>query len=243
MEKRRRTGRYRRVSSDAAWQRVAELVADGFSPWWISTAAGLYSHTIQQALQDERTTGHRRRFGAVIAAALVSADMDTATEGTRDARGTRRRLQALAVHGWGLDTLVGMTGVPLATLQRLRAGASEAVHPPAWRAVRDVYEQIGDKRGTGVQAARQALARGWLPTFAWDDPDTDPDPQELDRDVEVDEVAVQRVLAGDGTVARGMSVAERQATVAAWTATGRSLSELERVTGWQAGRYVRRDAA
>ena len=48
-------------------------------------------------------------------------------------------------------------------------------------------------------ARRLAERHGWLPPLAWDDPDTDPEPPAVDRDLElVDDIAVALALQGDG---------------------------------------------
>ncbi len=231
MAKRQRTGTYRRVSSDAAWARLDELLAEGFSTYWIASAAGLVDNSIQTALQDEQATGSRRRFGAVIAAAIVNADMSTATIGRRSATGTRRRLQALAVNGWGLQHLADLTDVPMTTLHALRNGKIGQTRPAYWRAVRDIYDELGDDQGPNRQAADKASRLGWLPPFAWDEPDLDPEPPGLNDDA-VDQVAVDRVMSGDFSLARTLRRPERHAVIVAWLEDGRSTRSLEKATGW-----------
>lgn len=53
-----------------------------------------------------------------------------------------------------------------------------------------------------------------------------------------DPVVVDRLLAGDMSLARTATTAERRDVVAAWP---RSLAELERLTGWRTDRYVERE--
>lgn len=55
---------------------------------------------------------------------------------------------------------------------------------------------------------------------------------------EVDPIVVERLLAGDGTVARNATAAERRLVTARWTESGKALNALERLTGWQVHRYL-----
>lgn len=58
------------------------------------------------------------------------------------------------------------------------------------------------------------------------------------RHDDVDEVVILRILQGDPTVAPAATLAERRAVVAAWSARGRPLSDLARLTGWKPERYT-----
>jgi hypothetical protein len=58
---------------------------------------------------------------------------------------------------------------------------------------------------------------------------------------DVDEVAVQRVLSGDGKVPT--TKAEKELVAAKWLALGRTAVSLHELTGWRVERYIRRDQA
>jgi hypothetical protein len=78
-----------------------------------------------------------------------------------------------------------------------------------------------------------AKQHGWLPPLALDDLDQSGD-ELLD---DIDEVAIQRLMGGDLTVR--LSNAERVELVRRWTASGRSLAEMQRVTGINTHRHSR----
>ena len=83
------------------------------------------------------------------------------------------------------------------------------------------------------RARNYAKARGWLPPLALDDDET---VETLDPIDDLDWVAIERRMAGDKTVR--LSKAERVELARRWTDAGRSLNELERVTGLNAHRYL-----
>jgi hypothetical protein len=111
--------------------------------------------------------------------------------------GAVRRLQALMWMGWRLDDLCPMVGL---TRGGLRACMHRgAVSFAAAARIREVYERISHLDGGSIYAKGKARQLGYAPPAAWDD-DTIDDPNAVPQvDVEgdtVDEVAVQRVLAG-----------------------------------------------
>lgn len=228
--KRHRNGHLPRVPSESAWERVDELVAQGYEPAWIESAAGVSDKLIQHALETRRRTGHQQAFGRVNSHKLVTANMDTATAGRRSVTGTRRRLRALAVQGWTLDDLSGLSGVAATSLRAAQAGATGLVGAELWRAARDLYDTLSESSGGSALGRTRALNRGWLGPEWWDDPDTDPDP--LARLDDVDTVVVDRVLAGDYALARTLRRPERHAVIVAWLEDGRSTRSLEKATGW-----------
>lgn len=61
------------------------------------------------------------------------------------------------------------------------------------------------------------------------------------RREEVDEIVVQKILAGDWVKGTPTTKGEKLATTAAWIARGRAQNELHRITGWRVERYVQRD--
>lgn len=232
----------RAYPSTAAWERIDVLIEQGYSPAWIASAADLYPTTIERALHQRRHTGVARAFGEGIAAAIVEADMEEATAGHRTSIGTRRRLRALAVQGWTLKELHQRTGLPQNTMSVTQAGDTLMVTSHLWRGVRDVYDVLAEIEGPSRPGRARARNKGWLGPIWWDNPDTDPDPTEADAS-DVDEVAVLRILDGDGSVAPLMTPAERREATARWQASGRSLVALEALTGWRTHRYVAREVS
>lgn len=166
--------------------------------------------------------------------------------------GTVRRLRALRCLGWTIADIARATGVPAKTL-RNPCHRGQYVHRDTFTAVTVLYEQWCMTRPVGgyhERARRYAARMGWAPPLAYDDIDTDPEPNyshATDRVTgkflpqsadDVDEVAVQRILDGDWRLS--CTRADKVAVVARWTG---SHNELERLTGWRVCRYVNREAA
>jgi DNA-binding NarL/FixJ family response regulator len=87
-----------------------------------------------------------------------------------------------------------------------------------------------DEQQAAAAAARaHAVAQGWLPPLAWDDIESDPiTPPSImspGRD-DIDEIAVERALAGDGMVYDDLTSAEQQEVVRRLTARGRSIRDI-----------------
>ena len=90
-----------------------------------------------------------------------------------------------------------------------------------------------------TRTRNRARRLGYAPPLAWDNID---DPNERpkfgnrqkSRD-EVDEAVVERFLSGE--VGLRTNIAERREIARRWAAAGRSLAELERLTGWKPERY------
>ena len=172
-----RCGLLERVPSVDAWERIDKWRGNGYEPAWIASACGIPIRGIQTAIREYDRTGHRRDFGHTYSAAIVNANIDTATAGRRDATGTRRRLQALAVNGWTVEELGRQMGVSFVTLAAYQRGESRHIHARLWHAITDGYERLEYRSGPSKEATRRALARGWHRPAMWDDPETDAEPQ------------------------------------------------------------------
>lgn len=159
-----------------------------------------------------------------------------------DARGTHRRLQALSALGWSLADLsracdrCDSWAVWVLRCSRVHSGTASLVA--------DLYERLCMTVPTGGYAARErraAQAKGWAPPLAWDDIDTDEAPTGIDPDDsldEIDEVAVQRRMSGDTTVA--LTPAERRAFAERWIAAGHPRRALDIVHGINPARELGR---
>lgn len=165
-----------------------------------------------------------------------------------DSTGVRRRIEALGALGWTgvqIGALLGTTGEHV---RQLRAEKRWSSHRTAAR-VAAVYEELRDQappetsrveRHNASRQRNQAKAKGWAPPEAWHDID-DPTEQPWSRTAitcgYVDEVVVERILVGDPLPANR---AERREVIRRWPATGRPLNDLERLTGWNVARELRR---
>jgi hypothetical protein len=152
------------------------------------------------------------------------------------ATGTRRRLQALIAVGWPHDELAAGLGRSSAGLRR--SMLSDSVTAQTAQDVRALYEQLwnlcppqstDDQRAAADAARTFAAERGWLPPLAWDDIDTDPDPRHHARHAEtddLDEIAIERALAGDGVRLEHLTSAEQDEVVRRLTERGKSIRDI-----------------
>jgi hypothetical protein len=149
-----------------------------------------------------------------------------------DATGTRRRLQALAAVGWSQPNLATELGRNLSSLNRsmtagrVLAGTAEQV--------RTLYDQlwlIAPPDTTPAQRAQRDKARtwareqGWPSPLAWDDIDATIPNQPINAN-DIDEIAVQRAVAGDGIQLRDLTNAEQTEAVRRLTERGKSIRDI-----------------
>lgn len=116
------------------------------------------------------------------------------------ARGARRRLQALHARGWMAEDLAPAIGIPAVALERTHWQAT--ISPRVHAIIAAAYEVLWNATPPCTPLAREhemarAAANGWVPPMAWDDIDTDPEPQFGETDTEIlDDVAVAEAVAG-----------------------------------------------
>lgn len=168
---------------------------------------------------------------------------------TVDGTGTRRRVRALVAIGWTMQEIDTALGMKRGYSSKLSNETGPVLRNTAV-AVEAMYSTRSMTPKVGWLAERQrriAASKGWAPPLAYDDID-DPNeqPTGFQRDPrnsdEVDPVVVQRFFEGEWEIRT--TRAEKIAITTEWTARGRTLSELERATGWNADRYViRQDGA
>jgi len=157
--------------------------------------------------------------------------------------GTRRRLQALGALGWPLPRLAEALGQSASSLSRTMTAGSVTAAPDLQ--VRHLYHRLTRlsppqttpaQRAAADAARAHAQQQGWLPPLGWDDIDTDPDPsrpgqQATDADAdadadEIDEVAVERAVAGDGIRLVQLTPTEQTEVVRRLTHRGASLRDI-----------------
>lgn len=209
-------------------------------PW---LAMGLSYHAIGQAAGLGGPQGARlgdrlaenRVFRRSTYEALASVTEDAFPGGSHVyAHLTRQRICSLMAAGHSLrDMPILPTGQ---WRQRTHLGIDQA------RAIRDHYAALQYTQGNSPATAAKARNRGHRPPAAWDDPGTVAWPlgwtePTLLADDGYDQAVVERVLGGDWR--RPATDLERTEVARRWYATGRSLADLERLTGWKPDRYYR----
>ena len=170
--------------------------------------------------------------------------------------GSRRRIQALMCLGYSQSVIAERVGMlPSNFSQTLHHGTDILVSTA--KAIEQVYDDLSmtpnhpeDWRSkiSASRSRRYAAEHLYVPPLAWDDDTIDNpfmEPQWVENvphiQAPVDEVAVQRAVDGDRTV--NLTKADRHEVVRRWQAAGRSLAEMERVTGINAHRYLDQETA
>jgi transcriptional regulator len=140
---------------------------------------------------------------------IQATDANRAPRSHIDATGTQRRIQALNVMGWTQASLAAELGRSPANLRR--SMTSDSVTARTAQLVNVMYERLWDaqpphqttaQRTASATARAHATQQGWLPPLAWDDIDSDPDPDPNKPDPDgvhsdPDEIAIERAIAGD----------------------------------------------
>ncbi len=167
-----------------------------------------------------------------------------------DATGTTRRVRALVALGWSQSKIAERLGVQRSNFH-LASGARPTVLVSTAAAVVRLYDewsmtlppQAGHRDKIAASRARTyAAKRKWLPPLALDDdriedPTYKPGSLTPDLDVDLlDEAAILRRMAGDRNVR--LTKSEKVELRRRWIAAGRSLAEMERLTGINSARYA-----
>jgi DNA-binding NarL/FixJ family response regulator len=105
-----------------------------------------------------------------------------------------------------------------------------------------------DEQQAAADAARAyAEAQGWLPPLAWDDIDTEATPPappaEVVRRNDIDEIAVECALAGDGVVYDDLTAAEQEQVLHRLSERGRSIRDIAALLGTTKRTVSRRRAS
>ncbi|MCU1667897.1 MAG: hypothetical protein JWP40_824 [Blastococcus sp.] len=228
------------VDAGPVREHIAGLRAAGIGVERIAQLAGLSTSHIRQLAQDDRgdsptTQGVRPST----AARVLGIDIDDARRaaGSRvDATGTRRRLQALIAVGWPARLLADQLDRRPSSLLRSMTGASVTAHTA--HEVASLYEQLSgatppeatsEQRVAADAARAHAAAQGWLPPLAWDNIDTDttpPVPSAGCQLNDIDEIAVERALAGDRITYDDLTADEQHEVIRRLTARGTSIRDI-----------------
>lgn len=222
-----------RVPAQRAADILAAKIDDGWTSLAIASASGLQPGYFQRHITARKRGLPMPHLGPTVAAAIVG--MGAPTAGQINARGPRRRLQALSAIGHSLDAISLTSGVGFTTLAMIRASETERVKACVASKIAAAYGRLEMVPGANSRVRREARAKGWLPPLAWmdiDDPNERPDL--TIRDHLPDPVVVDRILAGDFTIKPTRS--ERYEVIARWPGSD---GELERRSGWNVARDKR----
>jgi hypothetical protein len=127
----------------------------------------------------------REKAEAILA---VEASIENLGDGAKlPATGTHRRIQALVTRGWSLTKLAARLDMQVGNFWKILE--RDQVIASTHRRMAEVYDELWDKqpphdewhsKAAFSRTLNYAKRRGWLPPLAWDDIDTDPEPE---RDV------------------------------------------------------------
>jgi DNA-binding Xre family transcriptional regulator len=195
--------------------------------------------------------GPSKRLLRTTADKLMAVELDLADGVQVDATGTTRRVRALVALGWSQSKLANRLGIRRSNFHLAR-GDRAAVLAVTAKAVDELYDELSmvippqethrDKISVS-RALKYSKARGWLPPLALDDEYLDDPtykPGSLvaddfeDEGSILDQSAIYRRMHGDRNVR--LTKDEKAELRRRWISSGRSLAELERVTGLNSNR-------
>lgn len=117
-----------------------------------------------------------------------------------DSNGAQRRIQALAAIGWRAQDIATRIGTTSQCVSQI--GIRPTIYVTTARRIADVYAELADTPGPSPVTRARAAAKGWLEPKWWDDdliddPTYTPPTVDQQHWSDVDDVAVQRAVAGD----------------------------------------------
>jgi len=229
------------VDAGPVREHIAALRTAGIGVERIAQLAGLSLSHIRQLAQHGRgdavPTQRVRPNTATRVLGIDIEDANRAPHSRVDATGTRRRLQALIAIGWPAELLADQLHRRPNTVHRSMTSASVTARTA--HEVAGLYERLcnatppratSEQRAAADAARAHAAAQGWPPPLAWDDIDTDTSPSAPTAGPpqrnDIDEIAVERALAGDHISYDDLTAVEQQEVVRRLTARGASIRDI-----------------
>jgi len=218
---------------------ITALRAAGIGVERIAQLSGVsVSHVRELADPRQGESPSTRRVRPTTAMRILGVGIDDASRAPHSrvaSTGTRRRLQALITVGWTPELLAAQLGRRPSSLRGSMTSRSvtartaqdvAALYARLWNA--QPPELTGDQRAAADGARAHAAAHGWLPPLAWDDIDTDPAPPATAPAPpdDIDAIAIERALAGDGIRYDDLTYAEQQEVIEHLTARGDSIRDI-----------------
>jgi AraC-like DNA-binding protein len=239
-------------------EHIVALRAAGIGVERIAQLAGLsVSHIRELAQHGRGDTPGTQRVRPSTAMGVLGIRIDDANRAPTsrvDATGTRRRLHALIAIGWPVELLAAQLDRRPSSLVRSMTG--ESVTARTAQEIATLYERLwndrpprttSEQRAAADAARAHAAAQGWLPPLAWDDIDTDPIPPATTAGAsqrnDMDEIAVERALAGDHITYEDLTTVEQQEVIRRLTADGSSIRNIAAQLGTTKRTVSRRRAS
>lgn len=232
-----------------AYQLVDELIArHRLSEAQLEAATGLAARNLRRIHEAGPTTRVRRR----VREQLEAMDAAEAVSRLLTHEGCVRRVQALARIGYSAQRLAELTGLCRSTVKRIQLNQAEFTNMATRERLAAVYathslRPLPRSKAT-VRTYNLAERMTWASPLAWDEGAIDdPAAAAVDgtatsrHEAYVDDVAVQRRLAGDTSIR--LTPSEAGEVVRRGFAAGLSYNELERRTGLSPHRYFKRTKA
>lgn len=241
-------GLLRLTDTEPVAEHIAVLRANGWSLRAIAGESGCTTSVVSRIARGEQARIRRQSAASILA--LDPATLPTTSHESGapfvNKTGACRRIRALIAIGWPHRILRERSGINTAVVVNQRGDwITRTTHDQ----IVALYAALSMQPGPSPQSRGWAKALGYLPPLAWDDDRIDdptyrpeqvaPTPRR--RETQIDDVAIDRRLAGDKTVR--LSPVEQVEALARWDAAGRARKEFARVTGYQPWRLSRRTKA
>lgn len=242
--KRRREGTgHPDVAAETVREHIRELCAGGMSYTVIAEASGISRNTVERIGRGQRGRVHANTADAIL---TVTGQRRKRIDSI-PAVGTARRIQALCVLGWSIVEQARRVRTSPSAVWVIAHGRQPAVSPGFAARVAAVYDEmyaVDPAPSQYVRATQKTAAKyGWRGHEAWTDATIDdPDAQPLELAPEaLDEVAVQRAIAGDRVAVAALNRAERLEAARLLVCRGDGVSAVSRhlrVSGFTASRLI-----
>lgn len=234
---------YQRPLGDV-WHMLNDLASRGVLSGEIERVTGLVESQVWRALKGgPETIVYERTWQK-----LANIDVNQLVTPI----GITRRIRALRWVGYSTAAIAAEAGCHVDSVRDAQVQPRDFVAMKVRDGIVAAYDRLAfqspeatsQQHLAGISRSRNLARRnGWASPMAWDHIDLDERPADDLRDRRPDQVVIDRILAGDMTLAKTATKAEKVAVVTRWRADGRSLNELDRLSGWQSRRYLEGEAA
>lgn len=174
-----------RVNAAPVRAHVESLLAEGIGLERIADTAGVprsVALDLRYGRRGKRPAAQLRVLTTVLrvhAEPLLAVKIDDIERPILSARGTVRRLQALAAIGWTQTELADRMGMLVTNFSPLILGYRPRVTASTADAAAELFRTMWDKPRSGGWSNRArviAASRSWVGPLGWDDIDKDPEP-------------------------------------------------------------------